>query len=177
MSEVRGKYISLAGSLMSLYPKQRTEIDSLLFEQTGKHHNELEPEEWYDTKWIKLFLDKYVEASLSKDTALVTFGRKIYPTIKASLPPQLKTPLDFLRFETEGYMQAHKGPDVKPRKILKATEGEFIVQAVMPQWHNARMYEGVYLGILEMCGIKTGRVEKNTIQEARENIVEFRVTW
>jgi hypothetical protein len=52
-----------------------------------------------------LFLDKYVEASISGDKALVTFGRRIYPTIKAGLPSHLKTALDFLKFETEGYIQ------------------------------------------------------------------------
>jgi hypothetical protein len=177
MSEVRGKYITLAGSLMSLYQKQRTEADTALFAKTGKHFNELDPEGWYDTQWVKLFLDKYVEASLSGDNALITFGRRIYPTIKAGLPPQLKTTLDFLKFETEGYIQAHKGPDVKPRKIIKAVEGDFIVQTIVPQWHNAKMYEGVFLGILEMCGVKNGKVLRQTIQESGVNIVEFHVTW
>ncbi|NJO91184.1 MAG: hypothetical protein HC831_21130 [Chloroflexia bacterium] len=177
MSEVRGRYITSAGFLMSLYPKQRVEADRLLYAQTGKHFYELEPEGWYDTKWIKLFLDKYVEASPSGDNALITFGRKIYPAIKSKLPEHLKTPLDYLRFETEGYVQAHKGPDVRPRKILIALDGEFIVQALVPQWHNSKMYEGVFLGILEMCGVKTGKVTKETILESKESIVEFHVTW
>jgi hypothetical protein len=177
MSEVRGKYITLAGSLMSLYPKQRTEADTMLFAQTGKHFNELEPEGWYDTKWVKLFLDKYAEASLSGDNALKTFGRRIYPTIKAGLPSHLKTTLDFLKFETEGYMHAHRGPDVKPRTIIKANEGEFIVQAIVPQWHNSKMYEGVFLGILEMCGNKDGKVTRKPVPEKGDNIVEFHISW
>ena len=78
MPEVRGKYITLAGSLMSLYPKQRTEANAVLFGETGKHYNELDTEGWYDTKWIKLFLDKYVEASLGGDNALITFGCRKY---------------------------------------------------------------------------------------------------
>jgi len=177
MSEVRGKYITLAGSLMGLYPQKRAEVDTLLFAQTGKHYNELEPEGWYDTKWIKMFLDKYVEASTTGANAVVTFGRKIYPTIKAGLPHNLKTPLDFIKFEAEGFLSAHRGPEIKPRKFIKTTEGDVIIQAVVPPWHNSKMYEGVYIGILEMCGVKNGKVVQTKSQEKGDGITEFHITW
>ncbi len=179
MSEVRGKYITMVASLMSLYTKQRTEADTMLFNQTGKHYNELEPEGWYDIKWANLFLDKYVEASLSGNNALVTYGRRIYPTIKQKngLPSHLKTVLDFLKYETEGYIQSHRGPDIKPRTIIKAVEGEFIVQGLVPPWYKAKLLEGVFLGILEMCGERNGKVVSKPIPEKEDNIVEFYVTW
>lgn len=177
MSEVKGKFIILAGHLMALYSKQLTDADNMLYAKTGKHYKELDPEGWYDTKWIKLFLDKYAEGSISGDNALIKFGRRIYPTIKLQLPPHLKTVLDYLKFESEGFTQAHKGPDVKPRKILKAVNGEFIVQTNVPDWHNLKLYEGVFLGILEMCGEKNGKVIKKTIQDSKPNIVEFRIIW
>jgi len=177
MSEVRGRFITLAGSLMSLYPVKREEADALLFAQTGKHYKELEPEGWFDTKWIKLFLDKYVEASLTGTGALVTFGRKIYPTIKATLPKHLKTPLDFLKFENETFLSSHKGPDVKPRKYIKSTEGNVIIQATVPSWNHSKLYEGVYVGILEMCGVKNGKVVLTKIQEKGDGITEYHITW
>lgn len=174
MSQVRGKYITMAGRMMSLYKKQRDEADSLLFKETGKRYNELGPEDWYDTKWVKLFLDKYMEGSISGINALVTFGKQIYPSIKAVLPPHLKTPLDYLKFETEGYTGAHKGPDVKPRKIIKAVDGEFIVEAFVPDWHYPKMYEGIFLGILEMCGVRSGKV---IITEKGGGFTEFKIVW
>lgn len=60
MTEVRGKFIRLAGSLMSLYPQQREKADAFLVERTGKHWDELDPMEWYDAEIFKVFLDTYL---------------------------------------------------------------------------------------------------------------------
>ncbi len=50
MAQVKGKFITLTGFLMALYQKPREDADQILYQQVGKHWNELEPEGWYDTK-------------------------------------------------------------------------------------------------------------------------------
>lgn len=178
MAEVKGKYITMIATLMSMYEKEKKEADASLFDQLGKHYDELTPEGWYDIKWIILFLNAYVRASPSKEYALVTFGRQVYPALKKAnlLPTHLKTPLDYIKFEAEGFSRDHKGPEVKPRKFIKAVDKDVIVEAPSPGY-NSKMFEGVYLGILEMLGIKTGKVVQTKSQEKGDNTSEFHITW
>ncbi len=82
MADVKGKFISLAGSLMNVYQSALLEADKKLFLATKKHWNELDPEGWYDTKLFNLFMTTYATASPSGETAIVTLGRNVYPTIK-----------------------------------------------------------------------------------------------
>ncbi len=178
MAQVKGKFITLIGSFMGGYLNARKEVDDLLFAETGKHYNEVEPEGWYDVKWNRLFLEAYVKASPSKEFAMITYGKSIYPILKRSnlLPTNLKTVLDFIKYEAEGFQTAHKGSDVKPRKFIKLTEGDVIVEAPAPGY-NSKMYEGVYLGILEMLGVKTGKVVQTKSQEKGDITSEFHITW
>jgi hypothetical protein len=178
MAQLRGKYITMMGAFMGAYQNARKEVDDLLFAQTGKKYNELEPEGWYDTKWLHLFQEAYVKASPSKEVARVTYGRSIYPSLKRAnlLPTNLKTALDFIKYEADGFKDSHKGTDVKPRKFIKLTEGDVIVEASAPGY-NSKLYEGIYLGILEMLGIKTGKVVQTKSQEKGDSTSEFHITW
>ncbi len=171
MAEVKGKFIMLACSLMGAYPEAQAQANEYLKKVTNKGRTELEEEGWYDTKIFDEVMELYAKASLSGYRAIVTLGRKVYPTIKktAGIPENIKTPLDFIKFEAEGFLLNHKGSDVIPRKIIKAVDKEVIVQAPAPGY-NEILYEGVFLGILEMCGVTTGKVEnigKST----------FKITW
>ena len=65
MAKLKGKFITLAGSLMSLYKKEREIADRDLYAKVHKHWNELEPEGWYDTSLFSLFLESYAKASIS----------------------------------------------------------------------------------------------------------------
>jgi hypothetical protein len=171
MAEVKGKFITLGCSLMTVYPEAQTKANNYLKKETGRGWNELEQEGWYDTKIFNEVMELYAKSSLTGIKAIVTLGRKVYPTIKKSvgIPDNIKTPLDFIKFEAKGFLLNHKGDDVIPRKIIKSIDKEVIVQAPAPGY-NEKLYEGVFLGILEMCGITTGKVEnigKST----------FKITW
>lgn len=37
MAQIKGKFITLIGSLMNLYSQQRTEADKVILSETGKH--------------------------------------------------------------------------------------------------------------------------------------------
>ncbi|MBI2418116.1 MAG: hypothetical protein HYV28_09495 [Ignavibacteriales bacterium] len=178
MAQVKGKFISLAGALMNHYPTHRAEADKSLFARTGKFWNELEPEEWYDTSIFGLFIEAYAKASPHGENAIVTLGKEVYPTIKASsgLPENLKTPLDFIKFEAEGFMANHRGSDVIPRKFKKLEDKDIIVEAPAPGY-NSKLYEGVYLGILEMCNITSGKVTTLRKQEDGAPTSEFHIKW
>ena len=178
MAQVKGKFITLAGWLMSAYPADREKADTALFIRTGKHWDELDPEDWYDTQLFDVFMRTYAKASPTGDRALVTLGRKVYPTIRdtVGLPPHLRTPLDFIKFEAGGFLANHSGAAVVPRTFVKAVDGDVVVRAPAPGYNSA-LYIGVFLGILEMCGVKTGKVVQTKSQENGDSTSEFRITW
>jgi len=72
MADIKGKFITLCGELMSVYKDKLKEADDVLFKKTGLHYNELDPEDFYDTKILRMFMDKYAEGSITKEKALIT---------------------------------------------------------------------------------------------------------
>ena len=66
----------------------------------------------------------------------------------------------------------HQGADVKPRKIMTAEDKNVVIEANSPGYSPV-LIEGVFLGILEMCGIKTGRVD---YKEENGNSIYY-ITW
>lgn len=169
MAQVKGKFIKLAGFLM--LPAEIKIANEYLQGLLGKTHKDLDDEEWYDISIFDKFMKTCEVNSLSKDRIYVTIGKKVYPTIKrtSGMPPHLVTPLDFIKFEADGFLMNHQGIGVTPRKFIKAVDKEVIVEAKAPGY-NSKLYEGVWLGILEMCDIKTGKVE-NTGNDV------FKITW
>jgi len=89
MLEVRGKFIRLAGRLMTLYPEQRKKADAVLAARTGKHWDELNPAECYEADLYKVFLDTYCESSVTGEKALITLGRNIFPAKSSTSPGEL----------------------------------------------------------------------------------------
>ncbi|TGL75164.1 hypothetical protein [Leptospira yasudae] len=174
MAQVRGKFITLVGGLMGVYKEARDQANQILFQATGKNYNELEPEGWYECEYYIHFMNEYVKASVSKQKALVTLGRQVYPTIKRTvgIPPEVKTPLDCILFEAEGFLFSHQGSGVVPRKFVKKEEGHVIVQAPSVGYPEIFM-QGVFEGILEMYESKNGTV---TITQG-EPICEYEIKW
>ncbi|OHE69692.1 MAG: hypothetical protein A2Z99_02255 [Treponema sp. GWB1_62_6] len=171
MAEVKGKFIVLACSLMGAYPKAQEEANQFLKKTANREWTELEQEGWYDTDIFNEIMNLYAKSSISGKTAIVTLGRKVYPTIKKSggIPAHINTPLQLIKFEADGFLQNHRGNGVVPRTILKAVEKEVRIKAPAPGYSEL-LYEGVYMGILEMTGLTTGKVE---------NVGDstFKITW
>ena len=178
MQEVRGKFIRLAGGLMSLYPEQRDKADSVLVEKTGKHWDEVNPDEWFEADIYKVFLDAYCESSVTGEKALITLGRNIFPTKKkrGELPDDITSALDLLVYSTESFTDDHRGDGIRPVGIIKASEGEVILD-VPDHGYDCRVDEGVYLGILGMFGIDDGEVEQTKCKSKGDSSCEFRITW
>ena len=177
MVQLKGKFVTLTAALMGVYPEARDNADQVLFQATGKHWNELDPEDWYDIDHYQKFLAAYVQASPTGEKAMVTLGRNVYPTIKRTtgLPPHLTTPLDYIKFEAQGYLENHQGVGAEPRKFLKSEEGDVAVQ--IDKVHNCLTMEGVYLGILEMVGAAGGKVEHKKCIKCGDAVCELHITW
>ncbi|MBN2028554.1 MAG: hypothetical protein JW854_17515 [Actinobacteria bacterium] len=177
MIEVKGKFITLAGSLMSLYPDQRDKADTVLFRRTGKRWNELEPEGFYDTDIYKAFLEGYCEGSVTGEKALITLGMNYFPTIKklGGVPDDIKDELDLILFSTNSFAKDHRGPGIRPIRVIKADEGEVVLD-IPDCGYDCRLGEGVYLGILGMFG-RDGVVKQDRCIKNGSASCVFHITW
>jgi len=177
MAKVRGNIIQLTASLMSLYPDAQKSADDALFKECGKHWKELKIDDFYETKLWDLMMTAYSKASIQGENALLTVGKKIYPTIKAAgqIPKEIDSALKMIKFEADGFVLYHKGPDVIPRKFLKADEGDVIVLAPSPGY-NCKVIEGVYLGILKMFG-KNGTVVQEKCVKKGDSTCQYHISW
>lgn len=178
MIQVKGKFITLAASLMSIYTDALEWANNQLFQDTGKHWNELDPEGWYDSKHYRNMMSAYVEASPSKENALITLGKQIYPTFKKTigLPSHLKTPIDFLSFENKGYQESFKGPGIRPRRFVKKENGYVIIQTKMTE-QDCKILEGVYMGIMKMAGVMRGKIYQEKCIKNGDNYCEYHIIW
>jgi predicted hydrocarbon binding protein len=178
MAEVRGNLIQLTGSLMSMYADVQKKADDALFAKTGKHWNQYSINDWVDAKFWDLFMTSYAEGSPSGERAFLTLGRSIYPTIKKAgqIPAEINTVVKMLEFEGEGFKNYHRGSDVKHRKFLKVKEGDVLVEAPSPGY-NCKVIEGVFLGIVEMFNIKTGKVAQTKCIKSGGSTCEYHITW
>lgn len=161
-AEVKGKFFHLAARLMnSVSEKHLQTANNALIDTLGLAWNELEPEEYYSTTLFGLFVETYARAAGDAEEAIVRLGKLIYPTIKrtSGLPEFLKTPKEFIRFEAAGYLLNHQGIDIIPRKIISQSENSITMYAPAIGY-SEKLYEGVWLGMLEMINVTTGKVEK-----------------
>ena len=178
MAEIRGKFITLTASLMGLYEKQLEEANNLIIKETGTPWKKLDPEGWHDIKYYNNFIDSYVSASPSREKAMITLGKKIYPTIKKTVgfPPNLNKIIDYVEFESQGYLENVRGDDVEPRNIIKNERGLIVLETHMKE-QNCKTLEGVYLSMLALAGIENGSVvQKKCIKNGDPNC-EFHISW
>ena len=180
MAQVKGKFITLACTLLETKPGAKKAALQSVKDLTGKEYNELEPEGWYDAK----VHDSIFQALRKHSTPIIAnasiklIGQKTFPTIKQTIgfPTYLKTPIDFLKYEVETFKNDHRGSDVIPRKIIEAREGKLIMEATSPGY-DCTLVEGVYLGILDMCGVEKGNVTQTKCVKKGDHVCEYLITW
>ncbi len=175
--ETRGKFITMTCRYLETKPQVREAAIKFINEKTGKKPDDLDPEGWYPVDLVTHTFDLLTELSnaIIAKSVIKLFGRKIYPTFKANggiLPP-VQTPQSMLKFEADGYLQSLRGPNVKPRTFLESKPNNIVVQADMPPGYPSEFMEGVYLGILEMCGFPGGQVSF----ENRSGHAVFSIKW
>jgi len=178
MAEIRGNIIYLTGNLMGLYPEIQKKADDVLFNECGKHWHELTIDDWIDTRMWDLFMNAYAKGSITGERALLTLGRNIYPTIKKAgqIPAEIDNPVKMLEFEGEGFKIYHRGADVSPRKFLRLKNGDVLVEAPSPGY-NCKVIEGVFIGIVEMFGIKNVKAVQTKCVKNNDTTCEYHITW
>lgn len=180
MAELRGKFISLACRLLQTEPHIKEAAQEAVVWMTGEMPGELEPEGWYDTQVLAEVL-KAVETHSTPLLAWATIkviGQNVYPLIKATtgLPQDLRTPVDFLAFEAQGFLCSHRGADVVPRKFMKLEDGHVVVEALSPGY-SCVLIEGVFEGILRMCSVRTGRVTQPKCVLKGDPACVYEIQW
>jgi hypothetical protein len=178
MIEIKGKFITLAASLMGIYKDAVEKVDQQLFRETGKHWNELDPESWYNVKHYSNFMTAYKNASPTGENALITLGKQVYPTIKKTVgfPPVLKTPVDYLEFENLGYLENLRGPEIQPRKFVQKKEGHVIIRTKMIE-QDCKILEGVYMGVMKMAGVRRGKIYQQKCIKKGDPYCEYHILW
>jgi hypothetical protein len=161
MVEIKGKYITLAGMLISDNHDLLNKANDYLQTQTGYLHWELPSEEFFDIVHLNEFLKLYSSVYTNPGEALKYFGKRIIPTIKRTtgIPSDIKSVLDYLNFEASDFINNYRGEDVIPRRITTQHEGEFTVYSPSPGYEPV-ITTGIYLGIFEMTNIKTARIKE-----------------
>lgn len=180
MAEIKGKFVTLAFNFISTKPAAQQAAVVKVQALTGKHPRELEPEAFYDTRVLEAVFAavKETENETISWIALRVIGREVYYEIKwtVGLPDHLKTPLDFIKFEAEGFLANHRGADVQPRRIISAEEGHVVIQALSPGYDCA-FIEGVYEGILRMHKIYDPRVVQTKCVKKGDKVCEYDISW
>jgi hypothetical protein len=180
MAMLKGKFITMACSLLELNPKAKLEVAQGIKDMTGMEWKDLPSEDWFEAE-VEESIFKVVEKHNSPVMAasiIKAMGRRVFPTISKTtgFPEDLKTPLDFLKWEGESFLRDHKGSDVVPRKFIKTDPGHVIVEAVSPGY-NCIHIEGVFEGILKMCKINEFKVEQTRCVKNGDPVCEYDITW
>jgi hypothetical protein len=180
VDQIKGAFIRMVGAVMSPYREESAKADAWLKSKLGRSYKDLEPDEWYDFEIFIDFLKKYSEASPVGDKAFAIIGGQVFQTAKYAqmLPPDLATPVDFLEFEFHLYLQSLKGPNIHPRKLLQATDGDVRIEVLNPPPREFDLLmEGVFLGAVAMAGVRDATVEQTRCVQRGDAVCEYRITW
>lgn len=180
MAESKGKFIIMACSLLELNPEAQKEALQNIKRLTGKEYDQLDPEGWYDTSVIGSIFqiaEKYYGTIMAWAT-IKTMGRRVFPTIAKTVgfPKELRTPLDWIKWEGHTFLDDHRGRDVVPRKFLITDPGHVVVEAISPGY-TCILIEGVYEGILQMCNIRSYNVKQTRCVKKGDPVCEYDITW
>jgi len=180
VAEVKGKFITLACDLIKTKPVARQAAMDAVKHLTGMGPYELDPEGWYNTRVFDAVFSA-IEANAEGIlgwASIKVIGQLVYPTIRSTvgLPPHLQTPVDFVKFEADGFMLNHRGPEVVPRKFIKIDEGNIVVEAPSPGY-NCVLIEGVFEGLLHICGIRDGSAKQIQCVKRGDPTCVYDIRW
>lgn len=180
MAQVKGKFITMACSLLEFKPAAKADAFQRVKDLTGQEWDQLDPEGWYDLEVYNAVFRTTEEhyGNVMAWAAIKIMGRRVYPTIEKTvgLPDHLETPLDWIRWEGNSFLDDFRGPEVVPRKFIKTEPGHVVVEAVSPGY-NCILIEGVYEGILDICGIKDYRVTQTRCVRRGDPVCEYDIQW
>ncbi len=182
MDMLRGAFIKTAGFAMAAFKDDQEKADAWIISKVGKSFKDLSNDGWYDLKIFIKFLEIYASASPTGERAYISTGKQVFLTAKLAgmLPPDLSKPIDYLKFEFDLYFQSLKGPNIHPRKLLAATDGDVCIEVKNPPYRAFdKLMEGVFFGAVTMAGIsaRSVKVEQTKCALNGDAVCEYRITW
>lgn len=180
MAQIKAKFIQLACNFLSSSPETQRAAVAAVERNAGKPYKELDPEGYYDTSVLDAIF-KEIDSHESEFMAQVrkkVIGQEVYSTIRftVGIPEHIKTPLDHVKFEAEGFLLNHRGADVKPRRILLAEDRHVVIEAPSPGY-DCTWIEGVFEGILRMTGQAGKAVKQTTCVKKGDRTCVFDIEW
>ncbi len=176
-AEVRGRYITMTCTLLETKPAVKEEALRTIFTQTGRTFDKLDPDGWYPVKLYNSIFDSIATklSAISARAACKVVGSKVYPTMKAQglIPAHITSPSELLKFEADGFLASYRGQGILPRKFIKDTPHEVVVQADMPMGLPPELMTGVFEGILRMCAVRNGQVDCEDVG----GHPTYKITW
>lgn len=150
-AEVLGKFILMCREVIQYRAEHVKMLDEFLYQKIGVKWTEIDPEKFYPCEIFNAYMRKYGEISIAGREAIMFLGTKVYPLIKktTNMLDHIKTPLEMILFEAEGFRACHRGPDVRERTFIRKEPGHVRVSAPAPGY-DQKLYEGVFRGILKM---------------------------
>ena len=180
MANIKGKFITMSCALLEWKPEAHDTAIKKIRQMTGKEWNQLDPEGWYDTAVLQAVFQAVIDhdGPMLGAASIKVMGRRVYPTIEKTvgLPKDLKTPLDWVKWEGNSFMLDHQGKDVVPRKFLNTELGHVIVEALSPGY-DCTLIEGVYAGILDICKIKNYKITQTRCVKKGDPVCEYDISW
>ena len=180
MAEVKGKFITLAVDLIKTKPEARALAIEAVKRMSGCDPYDLDQEGFYDTSVLES-----VFSSIEKThpgvvgwATIKVIGQLVYPTIKTTvgLPGHLQSPAELIRFDAEGFLANHRGRDIVPRNFIRVQDHDILVEAPSPGY-NCALIEGVYEGILQLTGVKDGKVVQVKCVKRGDSTCIYHITW
>ena len=180
MAQVKAKFIQLACDFLSSSPETQRAAIAAVERNAGKPYKELDPEAYYDASVLDAVfkeIDNH-ESELMARVRKKVIGQEVYSTIRftVGIPEHIKTPLDHVKFEAEGFMLNHRGGDVKPRRILLAEDRHVVIEAPSPGY-DCTWIEGVFEGILRMTGHSGKQVKQSKCVKKGDHTCVFDIEW
>jgi hypothetical protein len=180
VAQIKGKFIHLACDFLSSNSETQEAAIEAVKRKAGKSYKDLDPEEFYDTSVLDGVF-KAIDGCESEFMAAVrkkVIGQEVYSTIRftVGIPEHVKTPLDHVKFEAEGFLLNHRGSDVKPRQVLLAEDHHVVMEAPSPGY-DCVWIEGVYEGILRMTGHAGKTVKQTKCVKRGDQTCVFDIAW
>jgi hypothetical protein len=180
MAEVKGKIIIAATDLLRCRPGVRSAAIAAMIRMAGKTPQELEPEGWYDTKVLDVFLRAIedCESPLVAWAGIMAIGQNLYSSIiaESALPQDLMTPLDLFTYEGWLFLANHRGIEVSPRRFIKTEARLIVLEALSPGYHCA-LTEGIFHGLLRACRVTHGRVKQTLCIRNGYSRCQYEIQW
>jgi len=171
MAEIKGKFIALAGILLSDKPELLEKANEQLVKKYGYTHQFIAYEDYYDSQIFSEFLVAYSTSQEQPEDALTYFGRRAIALLQrsSSFPGSISSVDELLKIQTEILEQNHHYEQLTWPSIVTSSAHSITIFAPAPEY-DSRIFPGMWLELLE-------KSLKTTINIKELGGNAYRLTW